>query len=389
MTPGARVQAAIGILDAILTGVPAEKALTGWARGSRYAGSKDRAAVRDHVYDALRKRRSAAACGGALTGRGLMIGLLRLSGSDPAALFDGAGHAPAPLAPGEGGLAPDDLSSADAADLPDWLQDRFRTDLGAAAGPVMQALRDRAPVFVRVNLPRATRAEAIAALSSDGIVAEPHPAVATALRVTGGARRLRGSAAYEGGLVELQDASSQAAVAELFPVDGARVLDFCAGGGGKALALAAAGAAGVVAHDIEARRMVDLPSRAARAGATIDIRTGIDPATDGTFDLVLVDAPCSGSGTWRRDPEARWRLTPEALSDLVALQARILSRAAHFVAPGGRLAYATCSVLEAENSGVLHAMSDLRDDLAPWVLRRWLPDEWGDGFHLGVTTRAV
>ncbi|MBM1222272.1 RsmB/NOP family class I SAM-dependent RNA methyltransferase [Ponticoccus sp. SC2-23] len=389
MTPGARVQAAIEILDAILGGAPAEKALTGWARKSRFAGSKDRAAVRDHVYDALRKRRSAAACGGALTGRALMLGLMRLDGGDPATRFDGAGHAPEPLTPGEGGIAPSDLSPGELADLPDWVQDRFHTDLGPEATAVMLTLRDRAPVFLRVNLLRGDRDAAIAALADDGIGAEAHPHVATALRVTDGARRLRASHAFETGLVELQDASSQAAVAALPSVDGARVLDFCAGGGGKALALAAAGAAEVVAHDIEARRMSDLPNRAARAGAQIEVRTGISPETDGTFDLVLIDAPCSGSGTWRRDPEGKWRLTPAALDDLVALQSRILRDAADFVAPGGTLAYATCSIFEAENRSVIEACVAERRELDLVSLRRWLPDEWGDGFHLGIMRRAL
>lgn len=387
MTPGARVQAAIGILDAILDGSPAEKALTGWARSSRYAGSKDRAAVRDHVYDALRKRRSAASCGGSLSGRGLMIGLIRLSGGDPGELFDGSGHAPAPLASDEGGIAPSDLLPEDLADLPDWLHSLFRADLGAEATAVMQALRERAPVFLRVNLARCDVAEAIEALSGDGVSAEPHPVVATALRVTDGARRLRSARAYQDGLVELQDASSQAAVAALPSVAGSRVLDYCAGGGGKALALAAAGAADVVAHDIDARRMADIPARAARAGVQIDIRTEITAREIGKFDLVLVDAPCSGSGTWRRDPEAKWRLTPTALDELTVLQTRILQSAADFVAPGGTLAFATCSILEAENRAVIESVVSKRGDLKPAEHHRWLPDSWGDGFHLWIMNR--
>ena len=387
MTPGARVQAAIEVLDAILEGAPAERALTQWARSSRFAGSKDRAAVRDHVYDALRKRRSAAACGGGLTGRGLMIGLLRLAGEDPAPLFDGSRHAPLPLAAGEEGLAPDALTVEDAADLPDWLRDRFVADLGPEADAAIEALRERAPVFVRVNLSRTTRAEASAALAEEGIATEAHPDVPTALRIVEGARKLRGASAYASGLVELQDASSQAAVAELPMAAGASVLDFCAGGGGKALAFAARGAGRVLAHDIDARRMSDLPARAARAGAKIELSTDIAPDRDGLFDIVFVDAPCSGSGTWRRDPDAKWRLTPEALERLVTLQSGILERAASFVRPGGSLAYATCSILSVENAGVVDGFLSGRTGVTRGPRRRWLPSDAGDGFHLSITIR--
>lgn len=388
MTPGARVQAAIEVLDDVLAGTAAERALTRWARSSRYAGSGDRAAVRDHVYDALRKRRSAAACGGALTGRGLMIGLLRLSGIAPETLFDGAGHGPAPRVPGEEGRPPDELSPEDAADMPDWLHARFVADLGPEAGAVMQALRERAPVFLRVNLARTTRDAAAAALAEDGIAAQPHATVETALHVVSGARRLRQSGAYAQGLVELQDASSQAAVLALDLAEDARVLDFCAGGGGKALALAARGAGEVVAHDAEPRRMADLPARAGRAGVAIDIRADLSAERDGLFDLVFVDAPCSGSGTWRRDPDAKWRLTPERLNEFVALQRRILGHAAAFVAPGGQLAYATCSVFEAENGAVVEAaLADL-PRIEGRARHRWLPGAWGDGFHLMVMRRA-
>lgn len=386
MTPGARVAAAIGILDRVLAGDPVERALTSWSRASRFAGSKDRAAVRDHVYDALRKRRSAAACGGALTGRGLMIGLMRLQGDAPERLFDGAGHAPPPLQPDEGGVAPEALGPADLADMPDWLRARLEADLGPEAAPVMVALRDRAPVFVRVNLLRGDRDAAIAALERDGIAAVPHPAVATALRLGDGARRLHLSASFADGLVDLQDASSQAAVAAVPLAPGARVLDYCAGGGGKALALAARGAGRVVAHDAAPRRMADLPARAARAGAAIERCETLDP--DLRFDVVFVDAPCSGSGTWRRDPDAKWRLTPARLDALVDLQERIVMEAAGFVAPGGTLAYATCSILAAENTGVTDRALSRLPGFSRGAVSRWLPSDAGDGFHLMILSRG-
>ena len=166
--------------------------------------------------------------------------------------------------------------------------------------------------------------------------------------MTANARRLRLSTVYRDGLIEPQDAASQA-VADMVPVGiGAPVLDYCAGGGGKALALAARGAA-VFAHDASPARMADLPARAARAGADIPVLNRAEARARAPWRTVLVDAPCSGSGAWRRDPEGKWRLTPARLADLTALQDRILDEAAALIAPGGALVYATCSLLAEEN----------------------------------------
>ena len=237
MTPGARVAAAIEILDQVGTGTPVEQALTRWARSSRYAGSKDRAAVRDHVYDVMRQWRSAAALGGGDSGRARMIGRLRAAGADLDALFNGQGHAPALLTEAEVdcGAAPDTRGAA--LDMPDWLLEQFDTSLGTDAERTALALRDRAPVSVRVNIGRGSVEDALHALAEDAVTAHPNPRAATALTLQDGARRLRAAKAYVSGLVELQDAASQAAVA-LITGQG-RVLDFCAGGGGTALALAA------------------------------------------------------------------------------------------------------------------------------------------------------
>jgi 16S rRNA (cytosine967-C5)-methyltransferase len=239
MTPAARIAAAIAVLDAIQAGEAAEKALTGWARRSRFAGSGDRAALRDHVFDALRCQRSLAAIGGAATGRGLMLGALRRDGIDPDTLFTGEGHAPPPLSDAEraGGSIPAD--PAERLDIPDWLWPQFRDDLGAEAQAVAAALQARAPVHLRVNLGKADRATALTRLQAEGIACRPHPAADTALEVTDGGRRIRQSAAFTGGVVELQDAASQAIAAALPLRDGLRVLDYCAGGGGKAVAVGA------------------------------------------------------------------------------------------------------------------------------------------------------
>ncbi len=381
MTPAARLSAAIGVLDRWLAGEPAEKALTNWGRASRFAGSADRAAVRDLVFDAIRCRRSCAHRGGAETGRGLILGLLRGQGADPAGFFTGEGHAPAPLTAAEAEVPPPPEGLV-ALDCPDWLAPLLRDSLGGDFAPVMQVLRSRAPVFLRVNLARIPREEAAARLAAEGIAARPHPLAKTALEVTANARKIQNAAAFAEGLVELQDAASQAVIEALGQLDGLRVLDLCAGGGGKALAMAALGAR-VTAHDTIPARLKDLPPRAARAGA----RIAITDRPEGPFDLVLADAPCSGSGAWRRQPEGKWRLTPARLAELTDLQGEILHRAAGLVGPGGRLAYATCSLLDAENADRAAAFLAAHPGFASTGDLRLTPLDGGDGFYLAQFLR--
>jgi 16S rRNA (cytosine967-C5)-methyltransferase len=383
VTPGARAAAAITVLDRVLSGEPAEKSLTNWGRASRFAGSGDRAAVRDIVFDALRRKRSAAALGGGMSGRGLVLGLCRMAGEE--ALFSGEGHAPAPAGADEAGHVP---SGAEALDLPDWLLPGLRDSLAARLEPVAEALRSRAPVFLRVNLGKLGRDRAIAALAAEGIAARPHGLAGTVLEVTGNARKVQTSAAYREGLVELQDAASQAVVEALPLADGMRVLDHCAGGGGKTLAMAARARLRLHAHDIAPRRMADLPERAKRAGVAVTLTER--PEAAAPYDLVLVDAPCSGSGSWRRDPEGKWALTPDRLDRVLSEQAAILDRAAAMVGPRGRLAYVTCSLLLAENAAQVdrfqarHPQGWTRE-----IERSFLPLDGGDGFFLCVLARAT
>ncbi len=229
MTPSARAAAAIAVLDRVLAGEPAEKALTSWGRGARYAGSGDRAAVRDLVFHCLRRRRSCAAQGAGLTGRGLVLGAARSTGVE-AEWFAGGPHGPVPPGLEEAGRAPD---AAEATDMPDWLIPRLRMALGADLDPVLVAMRDRAPVFLRANLARTTPAAARAALAAEGIEAIFHQIEKTVLQVVSGERKIQNSRTYLSGLVELQDASSQAVCAALPVKEGARVLDFCAGAGAR------------------------------------------------------------------------------------------------------------------------------------------------------------
>ena len=382
MTPGARVSAAIEVLDRIRGGEPAEKALTNWARGARYAGSKDRAALRDHVFSVLRCWRSCAVRGGGADGRALMLGSLRGQGIDPDVIFTGEGHAPARLTEAERVAGVPDKAAA--RDLPDWLWPQFEASLGPTAEAAAAALRQRAPIMLRVNARRATREAALARLAAEGVVAQPVDIAKTALQVLEGERKITTSQCYAEGWIELQDGSSQAAMEVLDVPEGARVLDYCAGGGGKALALAARVDGAFFAHDAAPQRMRDLPVRAARAGAEVRLVT----QPEGSFEVVLCDAPCSGSGTWRRNPEAKWALTPTRLTELTEIQRQILSEAASLVAPGGLLAYATCSVLDAENQEVIGRFSRDNPEWALQGAQRWPISEAGDGFYLAQLRRV-
>ena len=385
MTPGARIAAAIEILDSIVEGRAAEAVLTRWARSSRFAGSGDRAAVRDYVYDALRHWRSDAVRGGGTSGRARMIGRLRAEGTGIEALFSGVGHAPDPLSTEEMQVGQAPETTGDVWDLPDWLVDVFRSNLGDDAEATALELTRRAPVTLRVNTARTDRETVQGQLRSEGVETIINPRAATALTVTEGPRRLRNASSYLTGLVEIQDASSQAAVLSISGTG--RALDYCAGGGGKALALAALGW-DVTAHDIDEGRMRDVPVRATRAGRDIAQCLPQDIGEAGFFDLVLCDAPCSGAGTWRRAPEAKWALTPERLDALTALQAQVLDAAAVHVGPKGQLVYATCSVLPRENMEQIDKFLARHPDWRLTQSKSWAVDSWGDGFFAAALSRS-
>lgn len=387
MTPAARLQAAIEVLEAIFGGAPADRSLVQWGRSHRFAGSKDRAAIADTVYTGLRRRRSLSwplRNSGTAEARAVVLGAVLADGADPAALFNGQRHGPAPLTLAEeralaspAGPMPDPVRL----DYPDWLDQALRESLGACFEATMQALQQRAPVDLRVNTLKADRERARAMLAQDNIVAKPLELVETALRAPA-ASPIASSAAYREGVVELQDAASQAAAAMAAAAPGETVLDFCAGGGGKALALAAQmqGRGRLVAHDAAPQRMRTLPNRAARAGVAVEIATTAQLRDlEGVCDLVFVDAPCSGSGSWRRDPGGKWRLTPERLAALPMMQAEIVAAAARYCRPGGRLVYVTCSVLGSEaEAGVIAMGRPPRDSL------RLTPADGHDGFQCAL-----
>lgn len=396
MTPGARLQAAIDILSTIAeTRHPADRVVDGWARASRFAGSKDRAAVSELVYSVLRHRAELASALGHETPRLLALGAVALiEGQGPAnamALADGSRHAPAALAPEEAmalktaALPPADAPAHVRLNYPEWLHPEFERALGPDLEAEMAALMERAPTDLRVNLLKGTREEAQAALAAEKVETEPCPLSPWGLRLKARAN-IAGLKAFRDGLVELQDEGSQLACLITGPVPGEQVVDLCAGGGGKSLALAALmdNRGQIHACDTDRRRLARLMPRAQRAGTrniqTRFIKPHILPGgpdidfegLEGRADCMLVDAPCSGTGAWRRNPDARWRLTPELLESYRVTQAEVLARGARLVRPGGRLVYVTCSMLPSENEDRVAAFLSQREDFEALDWRsRW------------------
>ncbi len=357
MTPSARVQAAIELLDQVIEaarsgGAAADTLIARYFKERRYAGSKDRRAVRELVYRAIRRAGDAPS-----SGRSAILGLVQ---DDPelAELFDGSAHGPAPIVDGE--------EAAPAGLLPNWIVPRLDPLVGGEEWP---ALLERAPLDLRANRLRGSRDEARDLLPEAG----PTPLSPLGLRLPEGFR-VEETEAWRSGLVEIQDEGSQLLALACEARPGETVLDLCAGAGGKTLALAAemANRGSIIASDSDRGRLSRLGPRLERAGVTNVEARLLDPGREaerladlaGTFDLVLVDAPCSGSGTWRRNPETRWRLTPKRLAQLVTLQAHLLDVAATLLKPGGRLVYAVCSLLAEEGRDQAAALS-LRSSLEP------------------------
>ena len=383
MTPGGRLSAAIEVLSTILAQHrPAAEALNEWGRAHRFAGSADRAAIGNVVYDVLRQKLSISSRMGSDDPRTLVIGgaarALGLTTEQIAALCSGTDHGPAPLSiiESEGltrGLSPGTPAHV-RADVPEWLWPAFATAFGAAAEAEGHALASRAPIDLRANSLRANRDKVLKALATFGATPAPHSPLGVRIAAPTGAGRtpnVQAEASFQKGWFEVQDEGSQ--LAALIAVEaagpGSQVLDFCAGGGGKTLAIAAALAnkGQVFAHDSDRHRLAPIHDRLKRAGTrNVQVLGTRGPVLEpllGRMDCVLVDAPCSGTGVWRRRPEAKWRLTPEQLAKRIEEQREILERCLPMLKPGGRLVYVTCSVLREENSDQIAALLSKHQNL--------------------------
>src|SRR5918997_793646 len=354
MTPAARLQAAIEILDAIVAaarddGPPADILVTRYFKTRRYAGSGDRRAVRELVFRAIRRSAERPE-----SGRAAMLGLAQ----DDPSLVELFGQVRGPTAINEGEAA------SPAAAVPGWLEPAVSPLIERSEWP---SLLERAPLDLRVNAARTTRGDMLGQFPG----AVPTRVSPWGLRLPPDTR-VDDHPAFVDGLVEVQDEGSQLIALACTPQADSRIVDLCAGGGGKSLALAAAApTAQILATDTNRSRLSKLAPRAEKAGAAIETRLldtprELEGLSDwlGSADIVLVDAPCSGSGTWRRNPEGRWRLSPERLDRLVAQQARLLDIGAELVRPGGALVYAVCSILTAEGEAQAAAFLDRRSS---WV----------------------
>jgi 16S rRNA (cytosine967-C5)-methyltransferase len=374
MTPAARLTAAIEVFAAIeRERRPAADALKAWGLAHRFAGSGDRAAIAGLVYDALRRRASSAYLMGEDTPRAVLLGMLKrergMQRDAIARLADGSRFAPAPLREEERRrLDAADLSAAPPhveGDYPEWLDAQFDKSFGEERAEEGAALASRAPLDLRVNTLRAERDSAAAMLTD--LKPAPMRWSPFGLRIALGADAkspaIHAEPAFLKGVVEVQDEGSQLAALFSGANAGKQVLDLCAGAGGKTLALAAmmANKGQIFATDLDKRRLAPIHDRVKRSGArNIQVRTpkSIGGELDdllGRMDLVLIDAPCTGTGAWRRNPDAKWRMRPGALLERLKDQAEVLDRAVPFLAPDGRIAYVTCSVLDGENGGQVRA----------------------------------
>ena len=392
---------------------PADETLSAYFRQHRTLGPQERAFVAEAAFAVLRRKRSLEAAAGSTAPAALVAAaamrVLGLSGRSLEGLVDSA------LAQRLRSFRAETLPDAARADLPDWLWTRLVDEHGAAeALRIAQGMLNAAPLDVRVNLARAARDEVLARLAGDGIEAAPTPYSPAGLRLAG-KPPINRHPLFKGGLVEVQDEGSQLLAWLLAPRRGEMVADYCAGAGGKTLALGMLmrGSGRVYAMDISPKRLAALAPRAARAGITSVHSIVLSGDSDararrlaGKLDRVLVDAPCSGFGTLRRNPDLKWRHAPEAIGQLAQKQRGILAAASRLLKPGGRLVYATCSILRGENEAVADDFQASHPHFAPLPcnellaaqrialdtgphLRLWPHQHGTDGFFAAAFERAA
>ncbi|MFZ5732520.1 MAG: RsmB/NOP family class I SAM-dependent RNA methyltransferase [Pseudomonadota bacterium] len=374
MTPAARLSAAIEVIDAIdRNRTPAGNALKEWGTAHRFAGSGDRAAISGLVYDVLRRRASSAWLMDDDTPRARVLGMLKLErdfdADAIAKLCDGGRFAPEPLSDAEvSALQSRTLDNAPAhvaGDYPEWLEPQFAATFGDDRAAEAKAMARRAPLDLRVNTLKANRDKAYKSLAHLGAQPTPWSPLGLRIQLDADARSpgIHAEEDFVKGAIEVQDEGSQIAALLTAAKPGEQVIDMCAGAGGKTLALAAMmqGKGRLIAADADKRQLAPIFERLSRAGVhNCDVRSPKGPndtLTDinASADLAVIDAPCSGTGTWRRNPDAKWRMRPGALDIRIKDQIEVLDRAAALVKPGGRIAYITCSVLTDENNAQVRA----------------------------------
>jgi 16S rRNA (cytosine967-C5)-methyltransferase len=409
MTPAARLSAAIELLETIDDQrVPAAKALKEWGTAHRFAGSGDRAAISGLVWDVLRRRASSAWIMGEDTPRARLLGMLhlerKLDADAIAALCDGSRFAPSELTEAERtALTSNSLATAPAhiaGDYPEWLDPYLAEVFGEDRAAEATAMASRAPLDLRVNTLKAKREKIEAATAHLGATPTPWSPLGLRIELGADARNpgIHAEEAFIKGAIEVQDEGSQLAALLSAAKPGEQVIDLCAGAGGKTLALAAMmqGKGRLIATDSDKRQLAPIHERLSRAGIhNCDVRTPRgegDALSDirGSADLVMIDAPCTGTGTWRRNPDAKWRMRPGALELRLKSQAEVLDRAAPLVKPGGRIAYVTCSVLAPENGGQICQFLTRQPDFAVVPPSETMAALWdkADGFAAATLQSA-
>ncbi|MEM7619237.1 MAG: RsmB/NOP family class I SAM-dependent RNA methyltransferase [Pseudomonadota bacterium] len=396
MRLGGRIQAAIEVLETIENHhQPASIALADWGRSHRFAGSADRAAIGNLVYDVLRNRSSIAWRMGNETARALALGTVKYiwdeSLEDLKQLFAEDKFAPDQLSEvEEQALQQDDLSDAPGwikANIPEWLEEAFQANFDEAYIEEGLALSTRPPTDLRINTLKANAAKVTKVLAR--FKPQQAPLTQNGVRLPASEKQARGAnvlpeAAYQKGWFEVQDAGSQIVSELVFPQKGEQILDFCAGGGGKTLALSALmeNTGQIHAYDANRERLAPIYDRLKRSGArNVQVYAPQESTLEtltGKMDRVVVDAPCSGSGVWRRRPDAKWRLSEKALSERQQEQADILRAAAQFVKPGGYLCYITCSLLVEENENQVYAFLEQTDTFELLSASEVWQDLYGD-----------
>ena len=402
MTPGVRVSAAIVILDIVLKGEPVNKVLLNWFRKNRFAGSKDRFAIREIVFNCLRFKRSSLWAfthhGFSESGRSLVLGSLDRNDGVELDFFDNARFSPTRVTRAEKVVlqsmerllqkAPESVVF----NYPDFLDCFLNDSLGVAKRAILNSLNNRAQLFLRVNLLKSSVSKAIACLKNEGVAVEKSSNISNCLLVKKPIRNLEKLPVFSSGKVEIQDISSQAIVNFINPRKGISILDYCAGSGGKTLAMASLTnmQSKFFIHDKFVSRTVNFKNRAKRAGVYAKVVTSSE--LEGgfhVFDLVVADVPCSGTGVWRRSPESKWWLTKLKLDKLRKEQREIVLCAANLVRQHGYLAYITCSILKAENQDQINWFLSKNKSFL-FVKELFVsPQDGGDGFYTAILKKAT
>lgn len=383
-------QSVIEILDTYLNEAKIDFVLRKWAIKHRFAGSSDRRKIKDIIFDIIRQKKSCEHVGGGFSGRNLLIGYLKLKGTELSSVFDNSKFGPEELTIKEQNINVDfsNLSNIYELDFPSWLIPILRRSLLNEFSNVVKTLRNRSHIQLRVNLKKISRLNVMKKLQKNNIECEINELCSSALNVLNGAQHILASPCFENGFVELQDAGSQL-VSELIEINyNDKVLDMCAGAGGKSLAISCGAEmdATYYAWDINFDRMKDIDARSKRAG--VKIEKVIKLSSKSVYNKIIIDAPCSGSGSWRRDPEGKWRLDEDILDNYVKTQKELILKGLKLLAPRGQILYITCSILDIENDKLI-------DDLISSVLSLKLvrsislvPSSKSDGFYGAVLEKV-